>query len=208
MIARMAVLALWLVASGCFRGRVPAIELYRLAPAAPFPATGAATVLSGSVAVAAYRTPGLYGDRQIPFRLTDNSYGVYPNREWALPLSTMLALLTKDLFAADGFASGGAFFDPPSRTPYTFRWEGVVRELEEVNRGAAVFAAAHFEARLVRVADDRIVWQGSARRERPVRDSRSMDAVVAELSAAAADVVRDLMTQLRRSPAVTPPGSE
>ena len=57
---------------------------------------------------------------------------------------------------------------------------------------------------LVRMADDSVIWTGSARREAPVANGASMDAVVRALSALAVETVGSLVAEadaaMRRSP--------
>jgi len=182
--------------TGCFRGRLPPLELYRLTS----PDSGAEAPRLPSVttiAIAPYVTPGLYGDASIVFRKDEAEYGTYPTREWAMPLSTMLGLLTQDVLRARPISGGRVIFDPPRRRSETFVWEGTVREFEEVDRPPRVFAAVRLDARLVRNSDNVVVWIGSARAEREVGDSRSMAAVVLTLSDLAAEVVAKLAVDAR-----------
>jgi ABC-type uncharacterized transport system auxiliary subunit len=176
--------------------------LYRLrpAPAAVSASTdGAATVIANggatpdaSIVVETYETPGMYGDPQIVYRTDGVRYGTYPNREWALPLGTMLATLTAETLRQDP-ATGGHVREGTSHTQDAgWSWRGTVREFEEVNRDGGVYAAVRLEAALVRVADDSVLWQGSARLERPVVPPNVMSAVVDSLSASASTVVREL----------------
>ena len=87
-----ALLALAALAVGCFRSRtVPPIEMYRLLPTAA--ETSAVTIPplvddlpEGSLAIARYITPGLYGQRGIVYRVGEAGYATYPSREWAIPL--------------------------------------------------------------------------------------------------------------------------
>src|SRR5829696_3241644 len=170
------VLALLLpsVVAGCFGRRLPPRELYRLEIPESL-TTGAAgrdgsVIGSGLTAVLAYRTPGIYGDRAIPYRIGEREYGTYPSREWALPLGTMLGVLTQDVLRQRPITAGGALFDPPARGDAALVWRGVVREFEEVNRGREVYAAVHLEVRITRAADDSLLWSGSLRRERRVTE--------------------------------------
>lgn len=183
-------------ASACIRGTVPARELYRLRLPEPAgevrPAVGApAAALEGSIAIAPYETPGLYDERGIVFRVGESAYGVYPSREWALPLGEMLGMLTEPALAGARLAADGARYDPPSRRSHAFLWRGAVREFEEVNRGNDVLAAVHLEATLIRAETDSVLWNGSARRERAVAQP-TMDRIVQTLSDLAAEVMAEL----------------
>jgi len=91
-----------------------------------------------------------------------------------------------------------AVFDPPSPHSYTYIWRGLVRELEEVDRGKEVFAAVRLDARLVRARDDSVLWSGSARVERPVPQG-TMPAIVEALSAVVADAITQLQDAARAS---------
>ena len=201
---RRAALALLLLSTSCFRGRLPARELYRLR----FPGVAdsvsvirdgdgtAGRLAPGSVAIAPYVAPGLYGDRAVVFRVGDGEYGAYPNREWVMPLPTMLGLLTEDVLSVRPITVERAIYDPPSLHRQTYIWRGMIRELEEVDRGRDVFAAVRLEARLVRTSDDSVLWSGSARLERPV-PAGTMPAIVATLSQLAAEAIAQLADEAR-----------
>ncbi|HKO17009.1 MAG TPA: ABC-type transport auxiliary lipoprotein family protein [Gemmatimonadaceae bacterium] len=188
---------------GCFHGQLPARELYRLrlpvAPDSVEPATadGSARVLpAGGIAVGPYEAPGLYGDRSIVYRIGDTEYGSYPNREWALPLSTMLGMITEDVLRAHPVTADLAVFDPPSPHAYTYLWRGRVLELEEVDRGSQVFAAVRLDARLVRSSDDSVLWSGTRHFERAVPQG-SMPAIVETLSTLVTQAVTELAAAAR-----------
>ena len=205
MIDRRAVLAAAAVlALGCLRTRpVPPVEMYRLLPTAAEAGTAGAIVAppdlpDGSVAVARFVTPGLYGQRGIVYRVGEAGYAAYPSREWAMPLGEMLGRRTADLLQERPLVRGGAMFDPPTRRAFTYSWRGTVREFEEIDRGSNVFVAVHLEASLVRVEDDSIVWSGGARAERPVPDG-TMEGIVAGLSAATDEVMLALLDSARVS---------
>lgn len=207
--------------AGCIHGKLPSQEYYRLrlrektdsiagverdvnAPALP----------AGGVAIVPYVAPGVYGDREIVFRVDDAQYGSYPNRAWAIPVQTMLGLLTEDLFRGHPLTREPAVFDPPSPHEYAYVWRGLVRELEEVDRGNQVYAAVRLDARLLRGRDDSVIWSGSARLERPVPEG-TMPAIVAMLSQLSVEVINELQEAARssiqvpaasavRSPAIPP----
>lgn len=207
------VLALSMVAilgaMACFSGKLPPRELYRLAmppapemPAAPGP-------LQGIIAVARYDTPGLYGDGNIVFRTGENEYGVYPSREWGIPLGEMLALLAENALERAPLSTDGAVYAVPSGTDLPYVWRGMVREFEEVDRGKDVFVAVRLDAQLVRTADDAILWKGSRRLERAV-PRPTMGAIVADLSALATEATDALISDARSAlatDALTPAAS-
>ena len=204
MIARLALLAIAAVATGCLRSRtVPAIEMYRLLPTAAETASVAMPTLAedlpdGSLAISRYITPGLYGQRGIVYRVGEAGYATYPSREWAIPLGEMLGRRTADLLTERPLLRGGALFDPPTRRAFTHLWRGTVREFEEIDRGNNVFVAVNLEASLIRVDDDSILWSGAARVERAVPDG-TMEGIVAGLSAATDEVVFALLDSARVS---------
>jgi hypothetical protein len=72
-----------------------------------------------------------------------------------------------------------------------------VREFEEVDRGSEVHAAVRIDLRIVRAADDSILWSGSSRLERAA-DRPDMPGIVRTLSVLADEVVTDLATRARR----------
>lgn len=190
------VVVLTVSAAACFNGRLPARELYRLTvppapqvPAAPGP-------LDGAIEVTRYETPGLYGDGNIVFRTGDNEYGVYPSREWGIPLGEMLGLIAENALEQAPLTSDGAVYAPPAGTDLPYVWRGMVREFEEVDRGKAVFVAIRLDAQLVRSSDDVILWKGSSRLERAV-PKPTMAAIVAELSALASEATDALITDAR-----------
>ena len=218
-LTRLAPLLAALLALGvaaCFTGRLPALEYYRIATAdsatlatelsAPEPAATAAPI--PALAIAPFEAPGLYGRNQIVFRTGEQSYGTYGSREWALPVSTMLGLVTQDVLAAHPLSAQRAIFDPPSLTAYPYVWRGRVRELEEVDRGKQVWASVRLEARIVRTADETVVWSGSAGLERPVPQG-TMPAIVDALSSlstqAMLQLAEDARAALGRSAGSTAP---
>src|ERR1051326_8241883 len=149
---------------------MPARELYRLHLPEPTDSIAAAVpdavpqpLPPGGIAILPYTAPGVYGQGNIVFRIDESTYGSYPNREWALPVSTMLGMITEDEFRSHPLTRDPAIFDPPSPHAYTYVWRSVVRELEEVDRGSRVYAAVRFDARLVRARDDSVLWSGNAR---------------------------------------------
>jgi ABC-type uncharacterized transport system auxiliary subunit len=190
---------------GCFHGKLPPQEFYRLHLPEPTDSIAAAEhdamaprLAPGAIAIVPYVAPGLYGDGNIVFRVDETSYGSYPNREWALPVPTMLGMLTEDIFRARPLTRDAAVFDPPSPHAYAYVWRGLVRELEEVDRGQQVFAVVRFDARLLRAKDDSVLWAGSARLERLVPEA-TMPAIVAMLSQLSAEVITQLQESARAS---------
>jgi cholesterol transport system auxiliary component len=192
-----------LALSGCIHGKLPPQEFYRLRVPEPTDSIAAVEhdgntpqLPAGGIAIVPYIAPGLYGDRGIVFRINDTEYGSYPNRAWALPLPTMLGMLTEDVFRGRPLTRDLAVFDPPSPHAYAYVWRGVVRELEEVDRGNQVFAAVRLEARLMRARDDSVLWSGGARLERPVPEA-TMPAIVAALSQLTIEVITQLQETAR-----------
>ena len=199
-------LPLFALSVGCFHfGRLPARELYRISlpesamvDSSTAPGSGVpATALAGTLGIAQYATPGVYGDPLIVFRIDDTQYGSYPSREWAVPLSDQLGVLTERVLARVPLTAPRAVFDPPSRRAQTYIWRGTVREFEEVDRGSAVLAAVRIDVRIARADDDSIVWSGSSRLERAAEPS-NMPGIVQTLSALADEVLTDLATRARR----------
>jgi hypothetical protein len=114
---------------------------------------------------------------------------------------TMLAALTSETLGRDPALAGRVRDGAPAAGSRGLRWRGVVREFEEVDRGAAVSVAVRLDARLERIADDSLLWSGSARAEAPVGRSTDMTAVVDSLSSlasrAVASLARDASPALR-----------
>jgi ABC-type uncharacterized transport system auxiliary subunit len=192
---------------GCFRGKLPARELYRLrlpqnADTSPIADHESRVASVGSLAIAPYLAPGMYGNRSIVYRVGESEYGSYANREWALPVPTMLGMITEDLLRTRPLTAEPAIFDPPSPHAYTYIWRGTVRELEEVDRGRTVYAAIQLDARLVRAADDSVIWRGTTRLERAVPEG-TMPAIVLMLSQLAAEGVTQLVEAARPTLAAT-----
>ncbi|MDQ6827622.1 MAG: ABC-type transport auxiliary lipoprotein family protein [Gemmatimonadota bacterium] len=182
---------------GCLGGSVPAPELYRLAPApARTDSAPSRGHLPGSLAVERYVTPGIYGERGIVYRIDETRYGVYPYREWALPLGEMLGLETEDVLAAAPLTSERAVFEPATRRGVTYIWRGSVRQFEEADRGKQVFAVVAIEAKLVRASDDSVMWRGMKRLEREVPEG-AMPAIVTALSELSRQALTDLVTDAR-----------
>ena len=107
----------------------------------------------------------------------------------------MLAALTAEQLRGVP-ATGGRMQDDAAGAPARgIVWRGTVREFEEVDRTARVFAAVSLHARLVRAADDSVLWEGAARIERPVTPPRAMGAVVDSLSALSAAAIAQLVRE-------------
>lgn len=201
-ITRHAPLAALLLAS-CIHGKLPPQEFYRLRLPEPTDSIAAVEhsvtapqLPQGGVAIVPYVAPGLYGDRSIVFRINDTEYGSYPNRAWAMPVPAMLGMLTEDLFRGHPLTREVAVFDPPSPHSYAYVWRGLVRELEEVDRGRTVYAAVRLEARLVRARDDSVIWSGGARLERAVPEA-TMPAIVTTLSQLSVEIISQLQESAR-----------
>jgi uncharacterized lipoprotein YmbA len=206
-------LAATLLLAACIRGTLPARELYRLAPpdsmvggasASDTTATGGGAgaivrpALEGTLAVMPYETPGLYGENGIVYRVGETEYGIYPSREWAIPLGDMLGHLTARMAGRTSLTRELPIFDPASPRSHAWLWRARVREFEEVNRGRELLVAVRLEATIVRARDDSVIWSGSAARERAVTDGADMPAVVRTLSAAAASAVGELLARAER----------
>jgi ABC-type uncharacterized transport system auxiliary subunit len=166
--------------------------------------SAATPALLGTLGIAQYATPGIYGDPGIVYRLNDTEYNAYATREWALPLGDQLGVLTERVLSRVPLTRERAVYDPPSRRAQTYIWRGTVREFEEVDRGSQVLAAVRIDVRIARAEDDSIVWSGSARLERPAQ-SNKMPGIVQTLSVLADEVVADLATRARRDLATRTP---
>lgn len=215
-----AALAVVLLAS-CIRGTLPARELYRLAAsdsavggevASDSTARGGGgavvrPVLDGPLAIMPYETPGLYGERGIVYRVGETEYGVYPSREWALPLGDMLGHLTARMAAGTTLSRDVPIYDPASPRAQAWLWRARVREFEEVNRGRELLVAVRIEATIVRARDDSVVWSGTTSRERPVTTGTDMPSVVQTLSAAATSAIGELLARAERDLARPPASS-
>jgi ABC-type uncharacterized transport system auxiliary subunit len=203
-LARAAFLSLALLAPlSCIRGTIPARELYRIAAApgdsaGPAVGTDGAPPLAGSLGIAPYITAGIYAEPSIAYRVGDAEYGTYPSREWALPLSQMLGVLTEEIVRRHPLTADPAIYSPPSLRSQTYLWRGRVRRFEEVDRGKVVSAAVSVDAAILRTSDDSVLWSGSARRERVVTGGTMAD-VVRTLSALATEAVEELVADAGRS---------
>jgi len=138
---------------------------------------------------------GIYADPQIVYRLEETTYGAYPNREWAIPLGTMLADATVETMRAIP-ELGVRVADERTAGSHGLVWRGVVQQFEEVNRGKKVGAAIRLDAALVRTAGDSVVWQGSVGLERPVAHP-TMPEIVRTLSELTSTAIRQLALQAR-----------
>ena len=197
------------VAAGtaCFRGTLPPRQFYRLSvpdSALTAPAREAPP-LSGSIAIARYDAPGIYGTGSLIYRVGSSSYGAYPAREWAIPLGEMLARMTEQVVRRRGLTSGRILFDPGSARTDAYEWRGTIREFDEVDAPTSVTASVILAVQLVRVADDSIVWSGTAANVQAITPSRSIEAVVDGLSTAAVRALErladDASAALRRATA-------
>ena len=178
----------------CFGSKLPPLEQYRLAPAGdPSGLSGSDSngPLPGSVAVSRFITPGVYGGASIVYRIGETGYGSYPNREWALPLGEMLGMVAEETIRNEPLGTA-VVYDPSSRRQFGYEWRGSVRQFEEVNRGKQVLVSVQLEARLIRMADDSILWMGERSVEAPVPQP-SMTNIVDALSTAARQAMRELV---------------
>jgi ABC-type uncharacterized transport system auxiliary subunit len=178
-----------IAAAGCFRGTLPPREFYRLSAPdslASLARPVGAPALTGSISIARYDTPGIYASGALVFRVGPSAYGAYPAREWAIPLGEMLGAMTEEVMRQRSLSSGRVVFDPSSVRREQYEWRATVREFDEVDAPSSVTANVALVAQLVRVADDSVMWSGSAQEMEPIGQTRSINAVVAGLSTAAA----------------------
>jgi len=189
-------LACVLVSAACFRGTIPARQLYRLVPLDTIsaPAAAIAPPLAGSLAVLPYSSPGVYGQTNIVYRTDSVEYGAYPSREWAVPLGVMLGDLTEHVLRARPLTREPAVYDPPSRREHSYVWRGRVREFDEVDAGGVVHAVVSLDATLSRALDDSLLWTGGIRRDRIVPQP-TMSAIVRTLSDLSNESVQALVDQ-------------
>ncbi len=188
----MACAAAVLAATGCIRGSLPPREFYRLSvpdSLASLARPTGAPPLTGSIAIARYDTPGIYASGALVYRVGSSAYGAYPSREWAIPLAEMLGSITEGIIRQRSLTSGRVVFDPSSVRRESYEWRATVREFDEVDAPSSVTASVGLAAQLVRVADDSVIWSGSAQEMEPIAQTRSIDAVVAGLSTAAARAI-------------------
>jgi ABC-type uncharacterized transport system auxiliary subunit len=181
--------------AACFRGSLPPRQFYRLASPEPMQASrpsASAPALVGSLSIRRYETPGIYASGALVYRVGTSTYGVYPSREWAIPLGEMLGSMSQAVIDQRGLASGRVVFDPASVERPQFEWRATVREFDEIDAPNEVSASVAFDAKLIRLADDSVIWSGSARDVVPVAQTRSIDAVVSGLSVAAARAIARL----------------
>ena len=148
--------------------------------------------LTGSIAIARYDTPGIYATGMLVYRVGSSAYGEYPTREWAIPLGEMLGSITESIVRQRSLTSGRVVYDPSSVRREQYEWRATVREFDEVDAPSSVTASVSLVAQLVRVADDSVVWSGAAHEMEPIAQTRSIDAVVAGLSTAAARAITRL----------------
>ncbi|MFL5518892.1 MAG: ABC-type transport auxiliary lipoprotein family protein [Gemmatimonadales bacterium] len=201
MTRRGAIIVGGLLLGGCLGGPRP-VERYRLVPApvAHPAATAATTAESGAsslptLTVEPYATSGIYADPQIVFRLGETTYGTYPNREWAVPLGTMLADATLEVMRAIP-ALRARVADERASSSSDLVWRGVVQQFEEVDRGNQVSAAVRLDAALVRVPGDSVIWQGTVGLEQPVPEA-TMGAIVDSLSSLTSGAIVQLLAGAR-----------
>ena len=184
-----------MVASGCFRGTLPPREFYRLSVPDSLASVGrpaGAPPLAGSIAIARYDTPGIYGTGSLVYRVGASTYGAYPSREWAIPLGEMLGSITEGIVRQRALTSGRVVYPPSAVKREQYEWRATVREFDEVDAPSSVTTSVSLVAQLVRVADDSVIWSGAAQEMEPIAQTRSVDAVVAGLSAATARAIARL----------------
>ena len=181
-----------IVSSGCFRGTLPPRQFYRLSLPDSLASVGRPTgapPLTGSIAIARYDTPGIYGTGSLVYRVGSSAYGAYPSREWAIPLGEMLGSITEGIVRQRSLTSGRVVYPPSAVTREQYEWRATVREFDEVDAPNSVTTSVSLVAQLVRAADDSVVWSAAAQEMEPIAQTRSIDAVVAGLSAATARAI-------------------
>jgi uncharacterized lipoprotein YmbA len=152
----------------------------------------------------------VYGEDAIVYRSGPATYGAYPTREWAIPLSEMLGTMTQEILEQRRMTASRVSFGATVSRDAAYQWRGTVREFDEVDSPTSVSASVSLAARLVRDADDSVIWSGVAKETQSVGQTRSMEAVVEALSAAAARAITRLADEaagdLRRLAAAGAPG--
>ena len=195
--------AVVLLSGGCLPKGSPPTALYQLvAPARPANTTPLA---DGVIVVEPYVTPGIYADEALIYRTSETQYFTYPYRQWAMPLSEALALLTADALrrAPAPIGTSSVVLDDVATGARGLKWRGVIRHFEEVDRDRSVGVEVAIDATIVRSRDDSVLWHGSAWAARQV-PTGTMPAIVSTMSALVDSAVGALAGQaagsLRNSP--------
>jgi uncharacterized lipoprotein YmbA len=192
---RRSVAAAVLAAAACLPKSGPTLALYRLVAPAPSPANPSPPT-DGVIVVEPYVTPGIYADEALVYRTSATQYFTYPYRQWAMPLSEALALVTVDVLrsAPAPIGTSSVVTDDVAAGARGLKWRGVVRHFEEVDSGRFVGVAIAVDATITRSRDDSVLWRGSASADRQVPEA-TMPAIVSAMSVIADSVVRALAGQ-------------
>ncbi len=188
--SRRLVLACLAAACSACGVAVPPTRYYVLDLPAPTPA---AAPLGHTAVLLPVRAGRVIRQGRIVYRESREQVGYYEYHRWAEdPQDSVARSLRQQVLALGTFASV-ADFDGRATADYLLR--GELLRLEEVDHGDGVQAAVEVSLELVETATARVVWAGRAEKIElvPASEVRS---VVARLSAAAEQVIRQLSADL------------
>ena len=189
---RRLVLACLAVACLACGGAVPPTNYYVLDLPAAVPA---AAPLEHTAVLMPIRVGGVIRQGRIVYRESPVEVGYYEYHQWGEdPRESVSRALREQVLALGTFARLD-HFDGRAAADYVLR--GELLRLEEVDHGGGVRAAVKISLELVESATARVVWAGTAEKSEPVSASE-VRSVVAGLSAAAEQAIRQLSSELDR----------
>lgn len=168
----------------------PPTRYYALDLPRPAPAT---TPLAHTAVLMPIRAGEIARQGRIVYRESRHEVGFYEYHRWAEdPEDSVAAALASELLARGTFASVTPF---DGRTQADFILRGELRRIEEIDYELPVKALVEIALELVDADTSRVVWSDRARADGEV-PTAEVRAVVARLSAAAEQAIKDLAGQI------------
>jgi len=194
------VLVVILGAAAC--GKTPATNFYTIPLPAAKPASSSAALQLG---VDRPRAAHLLRQDRIVYFTSNNELNYYQYHRWAEPpVFLVQSALIRHLQGA-GLFDNVVPYRAQKGLDYVLR--GRLLAMEEVDGPGGVTARFGLEIELVRQKDNQVVWTGRAGREKSVA-SKSVDAVVEAMGAAANESLDELAGSLRAAAARLPAAEE
>jgi len=174
--ARVLMVTLLLVVSGCGRMKYPAYYTLNL-PAPPDPP--AAENIRTSITVREFQSPNYLRQGPIVYRTTPEEIGFYEYHRWAADPRMLVTSAVVDHLRAGGQFSMVSMYDGRSNNDYLF--SGKLEKLEEVDYQAGVKIEVAISAQIIRVATGATVWSNAVSETRPV-SQRNVPGVVSQMN--------------------------
>jgi ABC-type uncharacterized transport system auxiliary subunit len=140
-----------------------------------------------------FRAPEMLRDARIVYYVSPTQVNYYQRHRWASDPATLLSEYTAQWVESSGVFREVKMLPARDRVDYTLG--GSVLSFEEVDSDGGAKVRLGLALSLVRTSDHKLVWLGEQRRETSLQE-RGVEGVASALSAACAQVLRDMLPGL------------